>query len=149
MASGVSSKTTLRASAGSMLDTGSLVGLLDSSANHGSAGTARESSLMDSGLLGTAMDTGRLQALVHQSHGMGEGVMGTHHLNTQHISSLGEPLHKSGGRDGHPPHQLVGEAQRNSHGRGGHGGHPPARRPTHQLPKWCSGIVIPVPCFIV
>eukprot|EP00891_Asterochloris_glomerata_P006855 jgi/Astpho2/6855/Aster-06527 len=77
---------------GSMLDTGSLVGLLDSSANHGSAGTARESSLMDSGLLGTAMDTGRLQALVHQSHGMGEGVMGTHHLNTQHISSLGSAL---------------------------------------------------------
>ena len=76
-----------------MLDTGSLVGLLDSSANHGSAGTTRESSLMDSGLLGTAMDTGRLQALVHQSHRMGEGVMGTHHLNTQHISSLGEPLY--------------------------------------------------------
>ena len=29
--------------------------------------------------------------------------MGTHHLNTQHISSLGEPLlHQSGGRGGHP-----------------------------------------------
>ena len=59
------------------------------------------------------MDTGRLQALVHQSHGMGEGVMGTHHLNTQHISSLGEPL------------CISQEGDR----------HPPAQYPAHQLPR--------------